>query len=138
MRSNLGFILDRLPLNIAESGTDILLHWSTVTGGTFDVTTQTTEGGVKSAHSTTVRALAVHFIQDAASWRIQGYNEVQVGDKIVDFGPDVALEGKAELRFEIDGELWTQRPLGGNPAKSFDATIQNQPLCRTVILMRAR
>lgn len=135
MRSNLGFILDRVALNLAESGTTITLRWQTLTGGTLDPVTGATVGATRTAQSETVKGF-VHFVQIAQSGQ-RIFNEVEVGDCIVDLDPAVTLEGRDGLYFEIDGQRWVAKQFSDKLGKSWDVVAAGQRLYRSVLLRKA-
>jgi hypothetical protein len=135
MRSNLGFILDRQALNLAESGTDIVLHWQTLSGGTADPVTGATVGAVRTAQSQSVKAF-VHYVNIAQSTQ-RIFSEIEKGDCILDLDPAVALEGKDGLQFEISGERWVQKEFSEKLAKSWDVLMQGQRIFRPVLLRKA-
>lgn len=135
MRSNVAFILDRMPLNLAESGTDILIQWDVITGGTFDPVLQTTTGGTKSVQSQTVKGF-VHYVNLAESGS-KMWNEFQQGDCIIDLAPDVVTDGKLNLRFTIDGQRWVQKNLGDKTPVTWNALAQGQRLYRSLLLRKA-
>lgn len=135
MRSNLALIKSRIALNLAESGTDITLSWETVSGGTFDPVRQTTAGGTVTTQTATVKGF-VHFVQLAKQGVMQ-FAEFEQGDCIVDLAPDAEIDGKAHLKFTIDGQRWVAKDLGEKLAKTWDAVVQGQRLYRSVLLRKA-
>lgn len=135
MRSNLAFILDRMPLNLAESGTDVRLDWYIVTGGVADPISGSTAGGTRTPQTETVKGF-VHYVQVAQSG-VRQFAEFEAGDCIVDFGPAVTLEGRLGLTFLIDGQRWVAKELGEQVGKTWDALVQGQRLHRSVLLRKA-
>ena len=135
MRSNLPFILGRVDSNLAESGTDIVLHWQTLTGGTVDPVTGATVGGVRTAQTETGVKAFLHFTISQNAQKI--FNELEVGDCIVDLPPDTTIEGRDNLQFEINGERWVQKPIGERLGKSWDVVAQGQRTFRTLLLRKA-
>lgn len=135
MRTNLPFILERMELNLAESGTDIALKWMATTGGTPDPVTGAVVGGSSTPQTETVKAF-VHFVQPGTS-AVKMFNEIELGDVIFDFGPNVTLEGRTQLAFELAGVRYVQKDISDKLAKSWDVIFQGQKLHRTVLCRRA-
>jgi len=135
MRSNLGFILNRVGMNLEESGSDVTLRWQTVAGGTVDPVTGATVGGTRTAQTQTVKGF-VHFVQIAQSGQ-RIFNEFEVGDCIVDLDPAVTLEGRDGLFFEIDGQRWVPKQFSDKLGKSWDVVAKGQRLFRSALLRKA-
>lgn len=134
MRSNLGFILDRVALNAQESGTEIVLHWQTLSGGTVDPVTGATVGATRTAESEPVKGF-LHFVQIAQSGQ-RIFSEVEVGDCIVDLPQAVTLEGRDGLTFEIDGAMWVPKQFADKLGRTWDVVAQGQRLFRSVLLRK--
>jgi hypothetical protein len=135
MRSNLPFILSRIPANLAESGTDVIIGWDEITGGTVDPVTRSIVGGTVTPQTATVKAF-LHFVGIATSG-VRQFNEMEAGDCIADFAPDVDLDGKTNLTFTINGEVWMAKELSQRLAKTWDVQAQGQKLFRSVLLRKA-
>jgi hypothetical protein len=135
MRTNLPFILERMDLNLAESGTDVVLKWMATTGGTPDPVTGAVIGGSSTPQSETVKAF-VHFVQPGTS-AVKLFNEIELGDLIIDFGLNVTLEGRKQLGFEVAGLRYVQKDISEKLAASWDVIFQGQKLYRTVLCRRA-
>lgn len=125
---------DRFLRRMAALGTDIRMDWVTLTGTTFDPTTQATTG-TPEQHSETIKGY-VHF-PDYASRTVVQFAEIEVGDVIVDLPPDVTIEGRDQLTFTINGEAWVQKKIGTKLAKSWDVVFENSRFCRTLLLRKA-
>jgi hypothetical protein len=135
MRSNLPFILSRIPANLAESGTDVTLHWTTLAGGTLDPVTGATVGATPTAQTEAAKAF-LHFVQIAQSGQ-RIFNEFEVGDCIADFAPTVTFEGREQLWFEIDGQRWVAKQFSDKLGRTWDVVMQGQRLFRSVLLRKA-
>jgi hypothetical protein len=103
MRSNLPFIMDRLRLNMAESGTIVVLNWVTLSGGTLNLVTKAMDGATATARAQVVKGFA-HFM-NAGSYEVKVFNEVEIGDCILELEPDVVIDGKQDLRFRFAYEV---------------------------------
>ncbi|MGN6556225.1 MAG: hypothetical protein ACTHLW_21145 [Verrucomicrobiota bacterium] len=134
MRSNLDFIESRISENLEESGTDIVLKWQKFSGATTtDI--NGSKLGTSEEVTETLKGF-VHFVQIATS-QVRQFNEVQVGDCIVDFAGDVALDGKDSMRFFIAGEQWEVKQLSAKLGQTWDAVVQGRRLMRSVLLRKS-
>lgn len=91
-------------------------------------------GGSSTTTTATLRAM-VHAAE--AKRMAREWGEIETGDLIVDFGPEAELDGKASLRFTIDGQVYEQAKTGGKLTKMWDAVVAGKRLMRTVLLRRA-
>jgi hypothetical protein len=144
MRSNLAFIAQRVGLNLAESGTDVLVSWMTwPVNSAVDPVTQS-RTGKPTAMSMTVKAF-LHFPQPSADSAVRQFNEIELGDCIADFHQDVQLDGLDKLEFvflkpdgtPIDNQKWVTKPTGEKLAQSWNVVLQGQRLYRPVLLRKA-
>ena len=132
-RSLIGRIARRAQVNLARA-TLIDIEWTVTAGGTTDPTTGSNTGGTVTVKKGQLRAL-VHLV--GASKALRQFAEVEVGDCMLDLAPDAALDGKKNLRFFVNGEWWTQKPVGSSLASAWDALAGGQRLFRTVLLSKA-
>jgi len=132
--TNLALIRRRIVLVLGRSGSNIVLTWTTYAGGAIDPVTSQRTGATATVQTQTVKGL-VHFA--AAMSTVRQFAEIEVGDCIVDFAPDVELDGKEALRFTIDGRLYEQRQVSGKLAAAWDALVGNTRLFRTILLRLA-
>jgi hypothetical protein len=58
-------------------------------------------GRSRSPHREVVKAL-LHFIRPASSV-IRHFTEIETGDCVIEYAPDIYLEGRQELRFVVEG-----------------------------------
>lgn len=140
MRTNLPFILHRRDLLLAVQGTAVTLRWTGWPAGTaVDPVTQSKVAD--GEHQPTDEALAVpafiHFIQAASLNAVKQFNECELGDAILCLAPDVALDGKEDVRFTIDGSDWVQKPISEKLARSWEGIVQGAKFYRTVLVRRA-
>jgi hypothetical protein len=136
MDLDLGWIMQECQLTLVENGTDVVVRWIATVGGTQDLTTGAIVGGTRSPQTETLKAL-VHTIPAASFTTVRLFNEIEVGDMILDFGPDVALEGREQLSFEVAGIRYVQKEVSDRLAKSWDVIIQGQKLLRPVLVKKA-
>jgi hypothetical protein len=137
---------------LAAAGVDVDISWREWPAGTTtDPVTQsrtgpTVNGVVQGpvSKSQVVRGL-VHFPEPGANSAVRQFNEVEVGDAIVDFPPDLVLEGKDNLQFvfldrtgnPIDGQVWVAKPISETLARTWGALVGGQRIWRTVLLRKA-
>ena len=90
--------------------------------------------GTSEVKTTTVKAL-VHFVAPITSG-VRVFAEIQAGDAIIDFDPDVDLSNKPGLFFTFAGQDWVQQKMGKELEESWDAYYGDQRLHRTVAVRR--
>lgn len=145
MRSNLAFIRHRVAMNLAESGVHaetgegvVLLKWTEWPAGT--TVDRTTGSKVADAgHQPTERELRIEALMhfpDFAKPGVRQFNEIEVGDCIIDVAPDAPLDGKENLRFIIAGTEYVQKPIGSRLASSWDVIVSGIKLFRPVLLRK--
>lgn len=138
MRTNLPFILHRRSLNVDESGTEIALAWQTWPAGTtFDPTTQSyvaDDDHQPTAQTGTLKAF-IHFVNFLNS-QVRQFNEIEVGDVILDVAPDTDLSGREGLTFTIDGQDYVPKPLSNRLAQAMDVIFQGEKILRPLLLRR--
>ena len=134
MRSRSHRIAARARMRVARHGSTITLRWVEQSGGTLDAATREKVGATSTNKSTTVKAL-VHFVGPATSG-VRIYNEIQIGDAILDLDPSVALDGKKDLTFEFGDAVWAQKKVGKELAMAWDTIWQDQKIFRTVLVTR--
>ena len=91
--------------------------------------------GVSVARTTTVNAF-VHVVA-IGTGSVRQFIEIETGDAILDFKPDVVLDGLEELRFMFAGSLWKLKPITDKLALSWDAFVGDRKLVRTVLVTKA-
>jgi hypothetical protein len=131
---NVGCILARSKLALAEAGTPVTLRWREFQG---EVTVDPVTGaklGESVERTETVKA-HLHFVGAASA--VRQHAEVEIGDCIADFAADVELEGKEGLVFEIGGEKWAPKRVSEVLARSWDVVVAGQKLHRTVLLSKS-
>lgn len=130
------FIAQRARAKLAETGAacDVVLAWNTLTGGTLDARTQSLVGATAAPQTATVRAFA-HYLQ-AGSFVVRDFLEIEAGDCILDFAPDVVLDGLHGLTFTFNGATWGQKPMSEALAKHWDTVIGNTRILRSVLVRK--
>jgi len=59
---------------------------------------------------------------------------VEIGDLMVDFPPDAPLDGKENLVFTVKGQAYVQKEVSEKLAQSWDATLGDRRMFRTMLL----
>ncbi len=155
------FDLARIQSEIAEAiggaGTDIQISWREWPAGTtIDPITQskigpTVDGEVLGpTERTMVVKGMIHFPEPRANSQVVQFNEIELGDCIVDFQENVALDapggGPKEavtLLFldrqgkPIDGQKWVPKPTPERLAKTWGLIVCGVKLLRPVLLRKA-
>jgi hypothetical protein len=138
MRSRVGFIAYRAQAAVNEQGpaTTIILLWKERAGTvTTDTVTGSISGGTVTNRQSIVKGF-FHTITPAVS-AARMFNETEVGNAIVDFEGTVELDGKENLRFSINGEVWVQKEISDVLAKSWEVIVAGKRLWRSVLLRKA-
>jgi len=134
MRTNIVTILKRQGLARKMAGTPVVLKWQFWTvGWTTDPVTGR-RVGTSAPQTETVMAF-VHFV--GGSTVVRQNAEIAVGDVIVDFAPDVTLEGRDGLTFEIAGVRYGEKKINGVLTMTWDAMVLGQKLGRSLLLQLA-
>lgn len=138
MRSRIPFIAGRLKsaMNSPNGpGTNIAVSWSEFSGTTIiDPVTRATIG---TASRVTKRFRGfVHFVQ-IGSTAVKVFNEIEVGDVIIDLPGDAEIDGKTDLSFVIAGEVYVPKVVSERLAKSWDAVVGGVRMARTLLLRKA-
>lgn len=112
----------------------VTLRWTDTTRppGYLPDLESTHAGSVVAERSEEVSAF-VHYVNIHHT----GYShfaQVKLGDVILDFPGDVALDGRASLRFEIGGKIYVQKDGGDELAASWDVRCGGVPVTRTVLV----
>ena len=132
MDLNIGEMLAEIQRELNENGTDVVLQWNTLSSGTLpDPVDGSTSGLVPQ--SMTLRAFA-HAVQATGSSSVRQFNEVEVGDLILDFEGDAKIDGLRDLVFVVNGKAYVAKEIGEKLAQSWDVTVGNQRLFRSVLV----
>lgn len=148
----MSMVVGELGATLAGAGTDVRITWQVwLAGTTVDAVTQspigpTVDGIVQQPTiQTQIARGLVHFPEPGANSAIRQFNEVEIGDCIIDFGQDVNLEGKLGLSFllldrqgnPLDGQAWVPKPTSERLARTWGAVVQGVKLWRRVLLRKA-
>ena len=152
MEFDMAQIVQELGQTLAASGTKVQITWlAWPAGTTVDAVTQsqvgpTVDGEVQGpAVQRQVARAMVHFPEPGANSSVRQFQEVEIGDCIMDFGQDVSLDGKTGLSFLIldpegnplDGQVWVPKPTGERLARTWGAVVQGVKIWRRVLLRKA-
>ena len=139
MRTRIDFIAGRVKEFTEGIGCDVVLAWrapgSGVLGSGVAIPLDPVDGAPTVPmidRSETVRAL-LYFV--GATTQIRQFAEIQAGDCIATFDPDLDLKGKDSLRFQINGEEWSSKPVS-EQLSSYWGMAANLKLYQVVLLRR--
>jgi hypothetical protein len=140
-------MLNEIARELHQNGTPILLQWNAVIqGATPDPVDGSLPAAALVAQAKTLPAF-VHQVQDAGRSSVRQFNEVEVGDLILDFPGDAALpedgteprlgSQRSEVRdlvFVLNGKPYVAKQIGEKLAQAWDVTVQGKQLFRTVLV----
>ena len=147
MDLQVGDMLNEIARELHQNGTEILLQWNTLSSGTLpDPVDGTVPAAALVPQSKTLPAF-VHQVQEAGRSSVRQFNEVEVGDLILDFAgdaplPEVGAEPRPggrrsevrDLVFVVNGKAYVAKQIGEKLAQSWDVTVQGKQLFRTVLV----
>jgi len=145
MDLQVGDMLNEIARELHQNGTPILLQWNAVIqGATPDPVDGSLPAAALVAQSKTLPAF-VHQVQEAGRSSVRQFNEVEVGDLILDFPGDAAIDppslaassGAASARdlvFVVNGKPYVAKQIGEKLAQTWDVTVQGKQLFRTVLV----
>ena len=132
MNLNVGDMLAEIQRELNENGTDVVLQWNELPPG---ATPDPVDGSVSGLVPQTMTLPAfIHLVQATGASSVRQFNEVEVGNIILDFAGDAAIDGLLDLVFLINGKAYVAKEIGGKLAQSWDATVGNQRLFRSVLV----
>ncbi len=140
MRSRIDFIASRMEANLEESGTRIMLAWNIWPANTPRDPVSRQFIGTPSPGREEVNAF-LHFVSATAS--VRQFNEIQVGDCIVDLSATLDLTNRDGLTFLLPSgpggrvESWSNKPISSQLASYWDALQSGTRVCQTVLLRRS-
>ena len=143
MDLQVGDMLNEIARELHQNGTPILLQWNAVPAGAVPDPVDGSVAGLVP-QSKTLPAF-VHQVQDAGTSSVRQFNEVEVGDLILDFPGDAAIDppslaassGAASARdlvFVVNGKPYLAKQIGEKLAQTWDVTVQGKQLFRTVLV----
>ena len=139
MRSRIDFVAGRVATNLDESGTEVTLLWNAYAAGAdVDPVTQVVSG-TPTPQSECIQAF-LHFV--SASSAVRQFNEIQIGDCLMDISPEVDLTGRSGLVFilptgpHLSGQQWTSKPVSAELSAAWDVMQGNRRLFQTILLRK--
>ena len=139
MDLQVGDMLNEIARELHQNGTPILLQWNAVPAGAVPDPVDGSVAGL--VPQTKTLPAFVHQVQDAGSSSVRQFNEVEVGDLILDFPGDAALPEvggqRSEVRdlvFVVNGKPYVAKQIGEKLAQTWDVTVQGKQLFRTVLV----
>lgn len=107
-RDRIDMLRDDLDRLIQTDGDTVVFKWVEVTGGTWNETYETWEGGTETEMSHTLKGIGkvVDYAEDEMEYE---YGRISVGDCIIRFPWDANFEpimGKEGVRFIYKGQRW--------------------------------
>jgi hypothetical protein len=73
-------------------------------------------------------------VQEVGTSRVRQFNEVEVGDLILDFPGDASIDGLRDLVFVVNGKSYVVKQIGEKLAQFWDVTVQGRQFFRTVLV----
>jgi hypothetical protein len=144
MDLNIGDIQAEIARELHQNGTMITLQWNAVAPG---VTPDPVDGTVPASAltpQTAVHHAFVHQIAMAGRSQVKQFNEVEEGDLILDFAPDVPIDAPSggalrDLVFLVPtpggkSKAYVAKEISEKLAHSWDVTVQGQQLMRSVLV----
>ncbi len=139
MDLQVGDMLNEIARELHQNGTPILLRWNVVPAGAVPDPVDGSVAGLVP-QSKTLPAF-VHQVQDAGRSSVRQFNEVEVGDLILDFPGDAALpevggqrSEARDLVFVVNGKPYVAKQIGEKLAQTWDVTVQGKQMFRTVLV----
>ena len=139
MDLQVGDMLNEIARELHQNGTPILLQWNAVPAGAVPDPVDGSVAGL--VPQTKTLPAFVHQVQDAGRSSVRQFNEVEVGDLILDFPGDAALpevgSQRSEVRdlvFVVNGKPYVAKQIGEKLAQAWDVTVQGKQLFRTVLV----
>jgi hypothetical protein len=130
-------MLAEIQRELNENGTEVVLQWNALPPG---ATPDPVDGSVSGLVPQTMTLPAfVHQVQATGASSVRQFNEVEVGDLILDFDGDAPIdapsgETRCDLMFVLNGKSYVAKEIGEKLAQSWDVTVQGQRLFRSVLV----
>ena len=129
-------ILSDIAGELAQNGTPIVLTWNVWPTGSVPSPVDGSRPGTPTVTTETQPAF-VHFVPVAGHSSVRQFAEIEVGDVILDFAPDVDFRGRDNLRFQVQGQWYVPKETGRKLAETWDVAVQGQNLFRTILVRKA-
>jgi hypothetical protein len=120
----------RVNRTVKRQGTKVTIQWVETGPGTEDPVTGATSGAVVQK-AEDIKAF-VHFAEPKSELR--QYEEIAVGDAILDLPVGIDLRGRQDLVFVIDGQEYEQKRISDKLAQAWDAYQGGHGIMRTLLL----
>lgn len=130
MRTRIHFVARRIPVALEGIGNDVTMVWNVYSGGNDQVF----GAPAQAVSKTRVIPALLYFV--SATTQLRQFAEVQAGDCIMDISPEITLDGLNDLRFVIDGQEWSSKPISESLARYWAVMQGNRKLWNTIILRR--
>jgi hypothetical protein len=139
MDLQVGDMLNEIARELNQNGTQILLQWNVLADGQYP---DPVDGAVPAAAlvpQTMTLPAFVHQVQEAGRSSVRQFNEVEVGDLILDFEGDAQIDGLRDLVFWVplpggQSKPYVAKEISEKLAQSWDATVGSQRLFRSVLV----
>jgi len=139
MDLNIGDMLAEIARELHQNGSPIVLQWNAVAAGaTPDPVDGTVPANALTPQTATHHAF-VHQIAMAGRSQVKQFNEIEEGDLILDFAPDVAIDAPSggalrDLVFVVNGKPYVAKEISEKLAQSWDVKVQGRQLMRSVLV----
>jgi hypothetical protein len=140
IRTNISRYEKQIAIRAKRQGNTITMKWTTWPNGkpSVDPTTGATPATgdkLPVESSTTFRAFFHEIAPSTSAYRI--YAEIQTGDAILDLPSSISIDDLENPYFIVNGEKWVQKQTDAALTRSWDFTIGDHKLLRSVLLRKA-
>lgn len=125
----------RIAQAMSRVGSTITLHWVEMDGAELDPTSGSLLGAA-TAQSEEVSGFVFYIAPVTSEVRL--FQELSVGDALLDLPTGTVLAGRDQLEFEVDGQRWVQKKVSNKLLEAWDVLHGNQRLCLTVAVTLKR
>ena len=143
MDFDIGLIISEFGETLQASRTDVQISWKERPANpTIDPVTRSKTG--TPVIKTQLARGFIHFPEPRANSQVVQFQEIELGDCIVDFGQDVELDGKEGLMFlfldhagnPVDGQVWVPKPTSERLARTWGMIVAGVKIWRPVLLRK--
>jgi len=134
MDLNIGDIQAEIARELHQNGSAIVLQWNAIASGVRPDQVDGTVPASALTPQTATHHAFVHQIAMAGRSQVKQFNEVEEGDLILDFEPNVAIDGLRDLVFVVNGKPYVAKQIGEKLAQTWDVTVQGKKLFRTLLV----
>jgi hypothetical protein len=68
---------------------------------------------------------------------IRHFTEIETGDCVIEYSPEIRLGGRQELRLVIEGIEWAAKPMSQDLREVWDAVFAGRKLYKALLLKRS-